>query len=449
MAADPLAQTEAFKQALARCGILAPARDAFVEQGVENMEACLQFSVDDVAKLCKIIRAEEILTFMHEQRFTALRYWVEDQKRRGKPTDAELFTQEVCDGVLTQMVRNNEITDAKDTGKLPMPNKFTKPPAWLPFKETVVTYADQLRSSDQITPLSYIARKNAVPAPGAVYANEREERIQTVAVSGHHYNRDNARFYALLKSLTLEGPAWTWIERFDCASDGRGAFMALVAHYEGDSAQNYNKELAYKSVENATYQGERRNFSFDQYISVHQRAYSSLERLDEAVPDEKQVRDFLRGIQDNTPSMRAAVAHVEADNAMNSSFAETVNYISKIVTKSGIRNSDTRNVSAVHAGRGRGRGKGGRGGGRGGRGGNKGRGKGKPGKYYTADAWAALSPEEKTAVIAARNTKPSKKRDGASISSVHTSDGGEDDPTTQKPISHSTDLKRQMRSIDS
>ena len=96
MAANAPAQTAAFKQALARCGIAAPARNAIVEQGVENMEACLQFSVDDVAKLCKIIRTDEGLTFMHEQRFTALRYWVEDQKRRGQPTDAALFTLQIC-----------------------------------------------------------------------------------------------------------------------------------------------------------------------------------------------------------------------------------------------------------------------------------------------------------------------------------------------------------------
>ena len=126
-----------------------------------------------------------------------------------------------------------------------------------------------------------------------MYANKREEQIQTVAISGHHYNCDNMRFYALLKSLTLEGPVWTWMEPFGTVLDGRGAFMALVVHYKGDSTQNYNKELAYKSIKGAIYyQGKCKNFSFDQYISIQQKAYSSLERLDEPVPQEKQVRIF-------------------------------------------------------------------------------------------------------------------------------------------------------------
>jgi hypothetical protein len=53
-------------------------------------------------------------------------------------------------------------------------------------------------------------------------------------------------------------------------------------------------------IRNATYQGERRNWTFESYYHAHQEAHYDLELYGEVVTENKKVTDFLRGILDPT-----------------------------------------------------------------------------------------------------------------------------------------------------
>jgi hypothetical protein len=49
----------------------------------------------------------------------------------------------------------------------------------------------------------------------------------TLEVSGAHFQFDNKVVRDVVKGLTVEGPAWTHIRKFDKKVDGRNAILAL------------------------------------------------------------------------------------------------------------------------------------------------------------------------------------------------------------------------------
>ena len=69
----------------------------------------------------------------------------------------------------------------------------------------------------------------------------------------------------------------------------------MLAYYEGNAARDRVKEAAYASIASAKYLGEKKKFSFDTYVNIHQEAYQDLRQHDEVIPEDKRVRDFLTG----------------------------------------------------------------------------------------------------------------------------------------------------------
>ena len=120
------------------------------------------------------------------------------------------------------------------------------------------------------------------------------------------------------------------------------------------------KEAAYKALSNVQYTGEKNNFTFENYVNVHQKAYAELEHYNEPVLPMKQVRDFLSGIKDR--QLKAATAVVRATETLSSELTAAANYISLFTDAQA--KPRARNLSQVDTdgrGRGRGRGRGGRG----------------------------------------------------------------------------------------
>lgn len=70
--------------------------------------------------------------------------------------------------------------------------------------------------------------------------------------------------------------------------------MALLAYYEGSAARDRVKEAAYAAIANAKYHGEKKKFSFETYVNIHQEAYQDLRQNDEIIPEDKRVRDLLK-----------------------------------------------------------------------------------------------------------------------------------------------------------
>jgi hypothetical protein len=175
---------------------------------------------------------------------------------------------------------------------------FKKDTKWRPWKESVDTYLHS-RIGQASIPLAYIIREHDVAPPDAVYLTTHEELVNRAILVGPEFNTNNGIVYNLLQSLTLNGPAWSWISAYQCTRNGRAAWRALITYYEGDAMQMHSKQQCYDAITKANYQGPRRNFDFSSYVAIHQQAYQDLECLGEPVPEYKKVRDFVQGITDN------------------------------------------------------------------------------------------------------------------------------------------------------
>ena len=116
---------------------------------------------------------------------------------------------------------------------------------------------------------------------------KHEQIINTVPLLGDIYENNNDMVYETVKTLILEGPRWHWILHLYQSGDEQAAWLALRDHYEGESFQDHQKEAAYASIASSQCQGEHHNFSFETYITLHQKAHMELEQNGEPVPESK------------------------------------------------------------------------------------------------------------------------------------------------------------------
>ncbi len=218
-----------------------------------------------------------------------IRFWVANRQRLQLVIDAADITPALA---YTQAnIRSRIIEDEARADKEPsakMPNKFKFPSNWKVFSEAMESYLGQLKGTGWI-PLCYVIHRLAQPPPDAQYETELEQSIAMAPLSGPDYLRDNARVYAIIKQLVLEGPGRSYILTFDRLSDGRAAWLALVGHFEGDSYRNRNVEDAYAALERIHYEGERKGFTFEKFVEKHNEAFLELSRYGEPVLETKKV----------------------------------------------------------------------------------------------------------------------------------------------------------------
>jgi hypothetical protein len=241
------------------------------------------------------------------------------------------------------------------------------------------------------------------------YSTVHDQLVNQAILRGAEYNANNGAVYDLLQSLTLNGPAWSWINSFQCNRDGRGAWQSL-SYYEGDAMQTCSKQECYEAIAQASYQGVKRNFDFSSYMAIHQQAHQDLVCLGEPVPENKKGRDFLHGITD--PQCGSIKLNILSNPLFMNNFAQTINYMASAIDMI-TRNTPggTRQISDIHrgnnfnnnrgngqqgrAGRGRGRNQNARNTNRGGHGrGQQGRGRGRDSD--TQSSWSNHSGQNRS-----------------------------------------------------
>jgi hypothetical protein len=82
--------------------------------------------------------------------------------------------------------------------------------------------------------MQYVIRTDAIADPQAIYVTPQAHLVAIAPLVSDSFNRDNAKVYGLIKQLILEGPGQTYIMRCNIDTNGRGAWNALRAHFEGD-----------------------------------------------------------------------------------------------------------------------------------------------------------------------------------------------------------------------
>lgn len=123
---------------------------------------------------------------------------------------------------------------------------------------------------------------------------------------GDKYVQDNEAVWRLIKN-TLEG--WDCIKEFEDSEDGRRAYIGIRNHFMGSSYKEGIITAATHTINTSFYDGKHRNFTFEDYCTRMQGAYTDLERHGEKKEHAAQNREFLAGIKD--PRLDNAVKTVK------------------------------------------------------------------------------------------------------------------------------------------
>ena len=266
----------AFHAALTRIGLTDLAAREIQEQGLDSILSLLMLTEHDVKQMVKVLRDNGIIVpYIAQQHLQVMRYWTKHMTHLGLPVDANMFTLAVAEvfglKMLAELTDNDVDIDVKAQEKLMIGSK------WNVFKEGFETYLNSQKGHGTI-PLSYVIRVLDGVNPLKMYETEHEQLTKTVTLYGPDFIIDNGNVYDILKGLILAGPAWPWMQEHDKRRDGHKAWKSLIAHYEGDSVINRNKEAAFASITCSEYLGDRHAFTFETYVTLHQQAHLDLER---------------------------------------------------------------------------------------------------------------------------------------------------------------------------
>jgi hypothetical protein len=357
-----IAHRSTMEAALTLCGFNAATAQYLIDQGFNTPEALLLATEADLDTIARNVtrtppRVEGggtvTMPFIALKHLKGFRFWADECKRTGFDPDPDTFAEE---DVTSYTEKYLEYTAQKDAAKDEDPSKpeaLKKLTSWALWNESFQNYLRQILGAAKI-PLVYLTREESDAGDDIdpkTYGSSLEYLIDATIFEGRHYELDNPRFYRELKSFTVNGEGWSYIKRFEKQQDGRKAYLALRSQCEGTASKITRKNRAYASISNALYNGQRRQYRFQDYINVHQAAHNEILDCDptEAVPESKKVSDFLKGITD--PKLESAVSVVLGDPKLLNDFQACQQYLSTTVeNRATLEKSKERNISGVTKG---------------------------------------------------------------------------------------------------
>lgn len=420
----------------------AETRAAINDQGLRLFADFLPLTEEDVEELCANVRKPggtipnpnanvqnqpatipnpgHSLGLMYEKRLKMLHYYVHHLQRIQRlPVNAPEAT---VDRLRTIYALKPEDETEDD---LDMPEAFTRVDTARVVIENLDDYLLRKRSETGV-PLAYVVRDFVtlpIPAedPGFGLPTYVEEMIRRAPHGTPQYETDNQLVWNVVRQITHGGPAWNWVSRFARNSNGRDAYIALKTHYLGNAYQLRIRALADSRIETAFYDGQNRNFTFENYCALLNNAFADIESTGEVVSETRKIRCFLNGLAD--VRLETAKSQVLATPGLHETFDSAINFVAQYLdqrrslsTSTG-NNKRSRSIANV-SGRGTNTGRGGRGGtGRGNSNGGyrrnndrapgRGRGQGRGGRTNTSthvpwEQWRTLTEEQKQEMRNAR-----------------------------------------------
>lgn len=302
------------------------------------------------------------------------------------------------------------------------------------------TYRDKFLSNLAImmgvrhTPLTYVVDESDRPRITRATAYFEVELInladddfyaRNTTHHGPQYAEDNSKVWLLLKKSLLGCQPFHHIDEFERNRNGRGAWLALKAYYEGEDFINKTIQENLTKLRTLHYRGETQRFGFEQFIEIQKECYKRLRDVgynnglgvDEATKCSN-IKTMILG----DAQLETALSIARTRGLFNGSFDDLVHFLKAEVDEMILRKKQLKSVASrnnrissvstpgMGGGRGRGRGRGGRGGR--GRGRGRGRGTRKPRMYltkivqgkeinngnYSSSDFANLTREQKEAV---------------------------------------------------
>ena len=258
-----MAQAIAFQAALQRMGFSQAAVAAMTVNGITTSQDLIGLDDKDVEQILKIIRIGPppiLVPYIAQKGLNIMCYWASRRHRLNEPIDAVLFNAAAIETYGKMMTFESK---EEDTIVKP-PAEFKAGTKWKAFKEGTIAYLNSIKGMHNI-PLAYIIRENAAPPPNQAYQSEHHRLIAITPLQGIEFEEDNGKVFDLLKSWTINSPAWTWMRASNVLRDGRQVWLS-----EGEAQRDRVKDNAYAAIASARYYGERKKFTFETYVTIHQ-----------------------------------------------------------------------------------------------------------------------------------------------------------------------------------
>ena len=260
----PLIDPTPMRRAFMRLGLAPIAAQEFINNGIVSPDDLRVMTSEHLFRLIKQIHRDNMngifIPYRSQQYIEAILSWANRQHITGRPYTAQHITRDLATQWIERMKEELVEKEAKASAiaMVKTPDPFKKDTKWRSWKESVITYLNAQIGQANL-PLSYIIREHEEPDLQAIFTTTHDELVNCAILHGTEFNTNNGRVYDFLQSLALNGPAWPWIYAFQRTRDGRGAWKALLAYYEGDAMQTRTKQECYQAITKANYQGPRRN----------------------------------------------------------------------------------------------------------------------------------------------------------------------------------------------
>ena len=343
--------------ALQMCGFNADTARFLIDQGFNSpvdlllaTESELDAIARDISRTPPCGGGNIVMPFIAMKHLKGFRFWADECERTGFIPDPTTFSEDDVPIYTEKCLEYNEQREAAKAEDPSKPEGLKKLTNWTLWNESFQNYLRQILGAAKI-PLVYLAREEDEVPDGIdpkSFGSSVEYLIEATIFRGRHFDLDNPRFYRELKSFVVNGEGWSYIKRFERQQDGRKAYMALKSQCEGTAAKITRKNKAYASIANAIYNGQRRQYKFQDYVNVHQNAHNEILDCDpaKAIPETKKVSDFLKGISD--PKLESAVSVVLGDPKLLEDFQACQQYLTTMVeNRATLDKSKERNISSI------------------------------------------------------------------------------------------------------
>ena len=161
-------------------------------------------------------------------------------------------------------------------------------------------------------PLAYVIRDSIAPStnPSTDFATKQDEMISKAPIGttvggvttfDPTFKKDNTRVWTLLAAITRDQDCWTYVKPFQRKQDGREAYLALRNHYIGTKHVDTMSSRAENILSTTSYNGEKRRWTFEKYVTVYKEQHTILNGLTEygyaGIDERIKVRKLLEGIK--------------------------------------------------------------------------------------------------------------------------------------------------------
>ena len=308
------------RAAYARLGFSQQVSQSAAEgQGVDSLEELARLSDDSVANLCKVIRrpggtitaaddatapnpGERVSNRAEENMKLAARFARHRLHRISRPTvAADVTLQNVR--AMTPLRKHEE--SHKNPTDVPAIDDKDWPATFGNLDEVLVNTL-----GEEKIPLYYVVRENQAvpPSAGDPVTNYATAGAEMITRAPHGPNGDDPTFQSnngkvmdIMSKMFRDTPSWTRVKGHVTQRDGRGAYFSAKGHYLGPSSVNDQAGAAERQLDQLSYNGESKRWTFEKYATAHKKIHLTLEGLAQygySPPDPRScVRKLMNGVK--------------------------------------------------------------------------------------------------------------------------------------------------------